>query len=121
MRVEQGAVMSHVWRERDDLVGPLFTIENGVVRVGGKDLLTLPFGKWVHFEVSAGQGSRANGTWDLAVRLPGEDAKRFSGFKTGSPKWQGLRWLGFGSRATKKTVFYLDNLELTNSTINDDE
>ena len=33
-------------------------------------------------------------------------------FEEGTPAWRQLRWLGFISMATEKTVFYLDNLKL---------
>jgi len=50
------------------------------------------------------------------VTLPGQRPKRFKGLNNGSKKFEKLTWVGFTSNATNKTVFYLDNLELTNKT-----
>jgi hypothetical protein len=33
---------------------------------------------------------------------------------SGNTKFNQLTWVGFTSNATKKTVFYLDNIKLTN-------
>ena len=60
-------------------------------------------------------GAQSTGTWDLIVTLPGESPRRFAGLKNGSPDWKTLHWFGFCSTADAKTVFYLDNLMLTNS------
>jgi hypothetical protein len=117
MRVEAGVVMYHEWR--DDAhpyrVGPSVWVRDGGLLVGGKKLLDLPVGNWVHYEVVAGLGPKSTGTWDLIVTLPGQGPRRFEKLKNGSPDWKTLTWLGFSSSATKKTVWYLDNLELRNS------
>jgi hypothetical protein len=46
--------------------------------------------------------------------LPGEPPRAFTGLKDGSRAFEKLTWLGFTSNATDKTVFYVDNLEITN-------
>ena len=46
--------------------------------------------------------------------MAGQSAQVFSKLGNGSPDWNHLDWLGFVSQADAKTVFYLDNLELTN-------
>jgi len=79
-------------------------------------LMDLPVGKWVHFEITAALGNKDEGTWDLAVTLPGQTPKLFKGLKNGSNNFDKLTWVGFTSNATNKTVFYLDNLELINKT-----
>jgi len=119
MRVEGGVVMYHEWRDnaRPYRVGPSLSVRDGKLSASGKELLQLPTGKWVHFEVASGLGSESTGTWDLVVTLPGEEPKRFERLKNGSPEWKALHWLGFSSTAAKRTVFYLDNFELTNSKI----
>ncbi|MFA6560830.1 MAG: right-handed parallel beta-helix repeat-containing protein [Verrucomicrobiia bacterium] len=117
IRIEPGAVLFHEWRGEGHpyLVGPNIWIGDSKLRVHGKELLAMPAGKWVHFEISAGLGSQSTSTWDLAVTLPGEPPHRFAGLKNGSPDWKTLRWFGFCSTANAKTVFYLDNLKLSNS------
>jgi len=116
MRLEEGVVMYHEWRDwrtNPYRVGPSFWVQQGKLQVGGQDLLELPVGEWVHFEVAAGIGPQATGTWDLVVTLPDQAPQRFEGLPNGSPDFQVLTWLGFSSNATEKTVFYLDNLKLT--------
>jgi hypothetical protein len=118
MRVEPGAAMFHEWRDwrRDPyLVGPSFSVQDGVLRAGGRDLLRLPVGQWVGFEVSAGLGSRSDGAWELVVALPGEQPRRFGPLANGSPEFSVLTWLGFSSMADRRAIFYLDDLALTNS------
>jgi len=117
MRIEEGVVMYHEWRDwrrNPYLVGPSFWVQQGKLQVGGEDLLELPIGQWVHFEVAAGVGEQVTGTWDLTVTLPHQEPQRFEGLQNGSPDFQILTWLGFSSNATEKTVFYLDNLQLDN-------
>jgi hypothetical protein len=117
MRIEDGVVMYHQWR--DDLtpyhVGPSFWVRAGELELGGRRVLSLPNGQWINFQVSAGIGSASSGTWDLAVTLPGEPPLRFNGLANGSPLWKTLDWLGFSSMAADRRVFYLDNLHVENS------
>ena len=117
IRVEPGAMLFHEWRSEGNpyRVGPSIWIGGGKLRVQGKEMLAIPASQWVHFEISAGLGAQSTGTWDLIVTLPGESPRRFAGLKNGSPDWKTLHWFGFCSTADAKTVFYLDNLMLTNS------
>jgi hypothetical protein len=50
------------------------------------------------------------------ARLP-ETPMRFEKLKHGRGRMERSDWLGFMSTADHKTMFYLDNLELTNSTV----
>lgn len=117
MRIEDGVVMFVEWR--DDAtpykVGPSMSVRGGRLIVGGQTLCELPAGRWVGFRMAAGLGGQSTGTWDLAVMLPGEPPRQFKGLKNGSADFRTLQWLGFSSTATAATVFYLDNIELTNS------
>jgi len=117
MRVEPGVVMYHEWRDSSSpyKVGPSVWVQDGKLHLGGKPVMDIPAGQWVHYEVTAGLGSKASGTWDLAVTLPGQPVKRFEKLKTGHPEWKTLTWLGFSSTANAKTVYYVDNLELRSS------
>ncbi|NOZ21916.1 MAG: right-handed parallel beta-helix repeat-containing protein [Planctomycetes bacterium] len=119
IRIEKGTKMYHEWREYPEgkkyIVGPSLTIGNGDLFVGGKKLAKLPVGKWVHVEVVAGQGAKANGTWTLTVTLPGQKPSTFAKLKTGRPEWKVLDWCGFSSTASEKTCYYLDNIKLTNT------
>ena len=117
MRIEPGVVMYHEWR--DDAspyrIGPSLWLQGGKLRAGGKQLMELPTGVWVHVEITAGLGGQSTGTWDLAVTLPGRQPEVFRGLPNGSPEWRKLDWLGFSSSANQKTVYYLDNIELGDS------
>jgi hypothetical protein len=77
--------------------------------------MAVPLGQWFRVEISAGQGNKADGTWQLAVTLPGSKTQRFTGLKLGSPGAKATTWLGFVSDANQKAVYYLDNIKLSNS------
>ncbi|UCH35790.1 MAG: right-handed parallel beta-helix repeat-containing protein [Armatimonadota bacterium] len=116
MRVEPGVEMYHQWRDGANpyRVGPGLAVQNATLSAADEELFELPVGEWVGFEIAAGLGAESTGTWDLTVTLPGQDTKAFVGLRNGSPDWDTLTWLGFSSTATGTTVFYLDDLELTN-------
>jgi hypothetical protein len=117
LRIEPGVVIDHEWRDAAApyLIGPNLRVQEGKLHVGGKALLDLPVGQWVRIEETAKLGSQADGTWDLGVTLPGQEPRRWTGLKTGSPGWKSLEWLGFSSPGSARTVYYLDDLELTNA------
>ncbi len=117
IRVDPGAKVSHEWRSEGHpyLVGPSIWIGDGKLRVQGREMMSIPASQWVHVEISAGLGAQSTGTWDLVVTLSGQPLHRFAGLKNGSPDWKTIRWFGFSSVADAKTVFYLDNMVLTNS------
>jgi len=119
MRIENDVSINHEWRDWQTSpyhVGPSFWVDGTRLKVQGKTILELPVGKWVHFEIAAALGKDAKRTWDMTVTLPGQSPKQFKTLNNASPNFNKLTWLGFTSNATKKTVFYLDNLRLTNST-----
>ncbi|MBW8040751.1 MAG: right-handed parallel beta-helix repeat-containing protein [Planctomycetes bacterium] len=119
MRIEEGVRINHEWRDWRSSpyrVGPSFWVNGTKLQIAGKFLMDLPMSKWVHFEIAAALGNKDQGTWDLAVTLPGQKTKLFKGLKNGSTKFEKLTWVGFTSNATDKTVFYLDNLQLVNKT-----
>ncbi|MEI2722492.1 MAG: right-handed parallel beta-helix repeat-containing protein [Verrucomicrobiota bacterium] len=116
LRIEPATVMYHEWRDSAApyRVGPSFWIRSGKLSVAGKELLTIPSDQWVHFVIAAQLGSESDHVWILCVTVPGQPAQVFRQLGNGSADWQHLDWLGFVSQADAKTVFYLDNLELTN-------
>jgi hypothetical protein len=119
MRIEEGVRISHEWRDWRSSpyrVGPSFWVNGTKLQIASKSLMDLPVGKWVHFEITAALGNKDQGTWDLAVTLPGQRPKLFKGLKNGSTNFDKLTWVGFTSNATNKTIFYIDNLELINKT-----
>jgi len=119
MRIEEGVQINHEWRDWRSSpyrVGPRFWVNGTKLQISGKTLMDLPVGKWIHFDITAALGNKDEGTWDLAVTVPGQSTRRFKDLKNGSTKFDRLTWVGFTSNATNKTVFYLDNLELINKT-----
>ncbi|MHC4692082.1 MAG: right-handed parallel beta-helix repeat-containing protein, partial [Planctomycetota bacterium] len=119
MRIEDGVRINHEWRDwrtSPYRVGPTFWVNGTKLQITGRALMDLPVSKWVHFEITASLGNKDEGTWDLAVTTPGQRPKLFKNLKNGSKNFEKLTWVGFTSNATSKTIFYLDNLELINST-----
>ncbi len=117
LQIERGVSINHEWRDWRNSpysVGPSLSINGDALQVAGKTPLNLPMGKWVHVEITADLGQKNTGTWTLTVTLPGEPPRVFKALKNGSTTFEKLTWLGFTSNATDKTVFYLDNLEITN-------
>ncbi len=116
LRIEPGAHLYHEWRTETSpyLVGPSLWVQNGTLRVGGRDLLPIPDGQWVRIEIAACLGPVATGKWELTVTVPGSQPRRFRDLNFGSPEFKQLHWLGFVSQATEAVVWYLDNVTLTN-------
>jgi len=117
IRVGKDVRISHEWRDwriSPYGVGPSLSIEDMQLKVAGKTLLELPIDRWVHFEIVAGLGDGGRNTWDMTVTLPGQTLRQFKGLQNGNTRFKQLTWVGFTSNATQKTIFYLDNIKLTN-------
>ncbi|MFC1604198.1 right-handed parallel beta-helix repeat-containing protein [Planctomycetota bacterium] len=117
IRIGKDVRINHEWRDwriSPYGVGPTLSIDGTQLKVADKTLLELPVDQWVHFEIAADLGDGNDKTWDMAVTIPGRAVREFKGLKSGNAKFSSLTWIGFTSNATKKTVFYLDNLKLTN-------
>ncbi len=115
VRIEPGAIFVHEWRDASQpyLVGPSITIDKtGQLAANGRPMMEVPIGYWIHFDIVAALGKQATGSYDLAVTFEGQPPGKFMKVPTGNPAWKSLRWLGFISLATEKTVFYLDNVKL---------
>jgi hypothetical protein len=114
LRVEEGAVMYHEWRDNQQPYrrGPGFRIEGGKLLIAGNPVLDMPSAQWVRFEITASLGAQAR-TWTLKVTRPGQ-APYIATIKNLDPTWQHLDWLGFVSDATTKTIFYMDNVTIQN-------
>jgi hypothetical protein len=116
MRIEAGTQMVHEWRDwkaQPYKVGPTLAVRNGVLTAAGKELMQVPVGKWVEYTIRAGIGPQQNGRWELAVQVPGEPVRRYADLPLGSADFRALTWIGFMSTATERTVFYLDDIDLT--------
>ena len=118
MRIEKGVRINHEWRDwrgSPYKVGPSFWVNGTRLQVREKGLMELPLGKWAHFEVTARLQNQTIGTWDLTVTLDGQGPRKFQGLKNGTAKFDKLTWVGFTSNATKRAIFYLDNMEIVNN------
>ena len=115
LRLEPGAVFFHEWRDQASpyRIGPSLWIEGGKLRASGRELMEIPNGQWVRFEVRAGLGKKSGGTWSLTVSRPGKAIVRTRGLPCGAG-WKSLNWLGFVSHANHPSAFYLDDLEVNN-------
>jgi hypothetical protein len=114
LRLKQGAVVAHEWRDgaQPCRVGPSIQIQrDGRLLANGKHLLDAPVGTWLHVEIVCGLGKQADGTYDLTV--PGKPPSELNSLAFGSRQFTSLEWLGFVSLAAEKTVFYLDNVALS--------
>jgi hypothetical protein len=116
IRLSADAQVHHEWRDTSKpyQVGPSLRIADGKMQIRGKPPLALPVDKWVRVEISAGMGPAATGTWDLTVNAPGQPPVKHTKLPYGRGKMKTLQWLGFSSLATKRTVYHLDNINLTN-------
>jgi hypothetical protein len=111
--LEDGAILYHEWRQKTGSgynAGPSITINAAGDFMAGKErVTTVPREKWIHIEIGAGIGEKSD-LWDLAVTVDGQTRNEFKGLraKTGL---DALDWLAWCSMATKKTVFYIDNVK----------
>ena len=114
-RFSSNSEFYHEWRDKAAPYrsGPSLRVQGGKLLVGGKELMALPAEQWIHFEIRAGVGAQADGTWELRVTLPGAQSKTFPGLKC-NPQWKTLEWLGFVSNGREQSVLYLDNIEIEN-------
>ena len=118
LRAEPGAEIIHEWRDwgkEPYKTGPEFTIKAGQLLIGGRPMMDIPNSVWVRYQVRAAIGKGRADKWDLTVTLPGSPPRRFDGLANISPDFDALTWIGFVSNATEKTVFYLDDLDLSHA------
>jgi hypothetical protein len=118
LRVEPGAKIYDEWRDSAQPYrsGPHLEIVNGrLLTADGKILTTIPMSEWVHFTITAGLGTSSTGTWDLTVAAPGQSPQKFAALADVSEAWKTLDWLGFANIAPGASVYYLDNVKISNS------
>ena len=114
LRHEAGAILSYEWRDwpagETLRAGPNVRVNaDGSLIAGGKKVLTVPPGQWVHIEVLCNTGAKADAKWQLTVKLPGQVLQHFADLPC-SATFKRLNWVGFISMATDTAVFYVDNV-----------
>lgn len=100
------------WRTPPYKTGPSFTVAHGALSVGGHELMPIPSGEWVRYEVRAAVGPSSDGKWSLTVTVPGQPAKRFADLQDATPGFVDLTWIGFTSNATNSTALWLDDVQI---------
>ncbi|APW58834.1 right-handed parallel beta-helix repeat-containing protein [Paludisphaera borealis] len=121
VRLDPGAVFYHEWRDGASpyRVGPSLWVEDGKLRVNGRDVLQIPVGPWVQFEIRVDLGDKDKDkattkpkTWSLTVARPSSKPVKFADMPC-AEGWKTVDWVGFVSNAQQPTAFYLDDLELS--------
>jgi hypothetical protein len=115
IRVEPGASFYHEWRDGRSpyRVGPSIWFDpDGTIRASGQAIAKAPLGEWIHIKVTCALGRHANGSYDLKIQVPGQEAQDFAGLACGSPEFNRLDWYGFVSNATQAATVYIDELNL---------
>ena len=116
VRLEAGANIHFEWRDWSKsayLTGPQLRLNAGRLWVNGKNLMELPLGQWLKFEVSAGLDPANTGEWTLKVAVPDQPPREFKNLPFDNAKFNTLTWIGFTSDANAKTVCYLDDFAVT--------
>ena len=114
LRHETGAILSYEWRDWPSgetyRAGPNLRVNaDGSMVAGGKRLLTVLPGQWIHVEVVCHSGVSSDAKWQLTVTVPGQSPQTFPDLPC-SPTFKRLNWVGFISLATAETTFYIDNV-----------
>jgi len=114
VRLEAGAVLRSDLRDPGSIagVGPSLVFKEGRLSVGDKELMEVPISQWFHVEVEVRIGDKADGTFDLAVTLPGEEPRQFTSLPCDNPAFAEAFRCFFSAYATDKTVFFLDNIRI---------
>ena len=127
LRLEPGAVMEYCWRgrhpKREFCAGPAVTFKDGEMSLGNGTKLPIPPGKWLKLKTTArlGEfdpgigraGAKEYGLWNLEVTLPDGTVRSFNGLKHADGEFKDLASVMFISTATKRAVFYLDEVRIS--------
>jgi len=126
VRIEPGAVLEYCWRgkhpTREFSVGPTVSFKNGTLSLPNGATLAIPTGKWIKLTTTARLGAfdpgigrageAGHGLWALDVTLPDGTVKSFKGLRHGDKEFADLATVMFISTATRRAVFYLDEVKI---------
>lgn len=115
---EPGAMLWTEWRNTPSYakVGPCLYIDADghlLFQERWPSEVYLPDRQWLHFEIEAGLGALADGTWSL--KITGADGATLFADPAlpGDPEFNRVLWLGFVSNGMAPAVMYLDNVQMT--------
>jgi hypothetical protein len=106
--------VGHAWRDGSSAgfkTGPSLDIHDGKLFAGKRELMPLPLGTWITFEIDATLGEANKGTFELSVKVGEAPAKTFTDLPC-DPLCRELNWLGWTAGETKESVFYLDDISV---------
>ena len=112
--VDAQAEVSYQWRQygKDYTTGPQILIEpGGHVTHDGKQLMTIPIGQWIRFELRWKLGDAVDGRFDLTVTPAKATPQHFNALPCDS-NFQRFDWVGFVSRSKNASVHYIDNIQI---------
>ena len=127
LRLEAGAVLEYCWRgqhpTREFSMGPLVSFRDGQLSLRDGTKLAIPVGQWVKLKTTArlgaldpgigGAGRAEYGVWSLDVTLPDGTVRAFKRLKHADSEFRDLATVMFISTATKRAVFYLDEVRIS--------
>ena len=120
LRIDARTRFRYQWRhyEGDYRSGPTVDVHPGGKLLheargkAGRELLTLPAGQWVRFEVACELGDDAAGTFDLSVHLPGRrKPETFRGLPC-DKRFTRLDWIGLICNGAQATTVYVDDVAI---------
>ncbi|MFP4249086.1 MAG: right-handed parallel beta-helix repeat-containing protein [Armatimonadota bacterium] len=114
VRVDENTRFYHEWRDRAHpyQVGPTLRIADATLNAEGIEPLQIPVDEWVEIGVTAPLAEAA-GRWTLVVTMPDGTRHEFADLPCRIRQWRELRWVGFVSFGTERSVFYVDDIELS--------
>jgi hypothetical protein len=114
--IEERSVWFMDWRDNSQpyQIGPHLSVRGAKLHIPGTGPIDLPVGQWIRVEMTSALGPESPGRWNLIVTLPGKPPLRFGKLAHVRGPIKELHWLGFCSTAKQESVFYLDNIELSN-------
>jgi len=113
LRWDEGGPFTFEWRDDPYVysMGPQLVLgADGWLAANGKRLLELPTGEWIRFDIACVLGDESTGTYDLTVRVAGEDPQTFEDLAHHAD-FSAMACAVLMSGATEAAHYYLDNLQ----------
>lgn len=107
LRIESGAEFLHEWHDNNHpyRVEPSLSVVGAKLLVSGKQLLTLPTGRWIRFQISSGVGNKSTGILELVVNVPGHPRHASSAVCTVTRNGSGLTGSALSATRTPTRSF----------------